>query len=390
MTVSEDDIQEYYESNPEKFKTAKTVEARHILIKVDADAEAEAVEDARTRIDNIFKLAKEGRDFAELAKEYSEGPTKTTGGQLGAFTREAMVKPFADKAFSMKAGEISEPVRTRFGWHIIKVEKINPEKTTSLSEAEGDIRKTLKADISKNLAYDQAEAAYDASFEGQDLDTIARDRNLKILTTDLFSQKKPPKGIKNGNRFASAAFSLPLNEISDVQDFGDGYYLIEVVDNIPAQIPELKAVEANVKKDLVKKKQEQKARDEAKKLLMEIKDGQSFAAASQKYKQAPRKTGFFKRNDSIPTIGNEPEIARIAFRLSDKNKLPEDAIKGQKGYFVINYRTRKDPTLDGFEKQKTEIKARLLQQKSFKAFDAWLTQMKSESQISIEEGFTGS
>jgi peptidyl-prolyl cis-trans isomerase D len=70
--------------------------------------------------------------------------------------------------------------------------------------------------------------------------------------------------------------------------------------------------------------------------------------------------------------------------------LPEDAIKGQKGYFVINYRTRKDPTLDGFEKQKTEIKARLLQQKSFKAFDAWLTQMKSESQISIEEGFTGS
>ena len=390
VTVSEDDIQEYYESNPEKFKTAKTVEARHILIKVDADAEAEAVEDARTRIDNIFKLAKEGRDFAELAKEYSEGPTKTRGGQLGAFTRETMVKPFADKAFSMKAGEISEPVRTQFGWHIIKVEKINPEKTTSLSEAEGDIRKTLKADISKNLAYDRAEAVYDASFEGQDLDTIAQDRNLKILTTDLFSQKKPPKGISNGNRFASAAFSLPLNEVSDVQDFGDGYYLIEVVDKIPAQIPELKAVEANVKKDLVKKKQEQKARDEAKKLLMEIKDGQSFAAASQKYKQAPRKTGFFKRNDSIPTIGNEPEIARIAFRLSDKNKLPEDAIKGQKGYFIINYRTRKDPTLDGFEKQKTEIKARLLQQKSFKAFDAWLTQMKSESQISIEEGFTGS
>ena len=103
-----------------------------------------------------------------------------------------------------------------------------------------------------------------------------------------------------------------------------------------------------------------------------------------------KKTGFFKRNGSIPTIGNEPEIARVAFRLSDKDKLPEDAIKGQKGYFVINYRTRKDPTWDGFENQKTEIKARLLQQKSFKTFDAWLTQMKSESQISIEEGFAGS
>jgi peptidyl-prolyl cis-trans isomerase D len=389
-TVSEEDIREYYEGNPEKFKTSKTVEARHILIKVDANAEAEAVETARARIDAIFNMAKEGQDFAGLAKKYSEGPTKTKGGYLGAFTRETMVKPFADKAFSMKAGEISEPVRTQYGWHIIKVEKINPEKTLSLSEAEGDILKTLKADISKNLAYDEAEAVYDASFEGQDLDSIIRDRNLKILTTERFSRQKAPKGIKNGTRFATVAFDLPLNEISDVQDFGDGYFLIEVVDKIAAQIPELKTVEANVKKDLVKEKQDQKASDEAKKLLLELKNGQPFAAISQKYKLAPKKSGFFKRSDSIPTIGNEPDIARIAFRLSDNNKLPEDAIKGQKGYFVINFLTRKEPTLEGFEKEKTEIKGRLLQQKSFKTFDAWLTRLKSESQISIEEGFAGS
>lgn len=387
VTVSEDDIQEYYESHLDKFKTDKTVEARHILIKVAADADAEAVEDARKRIDKIYNMAKGGQDFAELAKKYSEGPTKSKGGLLGAFTREAMVKPFADKAFSMKVGEISEPVRTQFGWHIIKVEKINPEKMKSLSEAADDIRKTLKADISKNLAYDEAEAVYDASFEGQDFDSIAQHRNLKILTTEYFTRKKPPKGIKNASRFAAVAFSLPLNEISDVQDFGDGYFLIEVVDKIPAQIPELKTIEASVKKDLVKKKQEEKARDEANKFLEELKNGQSFAAVSQKYKQTPKKTGFFKRNDSIPTIGNEPEIARIAFRLSDSNKLPEGTIKGQKGYFIINYLARKEPTLEGFEKEKSGIKERLLQQKSFKTFDAWLTQMKNESRISIEEHF---
>lgn len=388
--VSEDDIRDYYESNPEKFKTSKTVEARHILIKVDANAEAGAVEDARARIDDIFKMAKEGQDFAKLARKYSEGPTKTKGGYLGAFTRETMVKPFADKAFSMKAGEISEPVRTQFGWHIIKVEKINPAKTLSLSEAESDILKTLKADISKNLAYDEAEAVYDATFKGQDLDSIARSRNLKILTTERFTQKKPPREIKNSTRFAAVAFDLPLNEISDVQDFGDGFFLIEVVDKIPAQIPELKTVEANVKKDLVKQKQDEKARDEAKKFLLELKNGQPLAAVSQKYKQTPKKTGFFKRNGSIPTIGSEPDIARIAFRISDKNKLPEEVIKGQKGYFVINFRARKEPTLEGFEKEKTEIKERLLQQKSFKTFDAWLARMKSESQISIEQGFAGS
>jgi len=133
VTVSEDDIQDYYESNPEKFKSPKTVEARHILIKLNPDANAEEVENARQRIETVLDMAKGGQDFAELAKKYSEGPTKAQGGNLGAFRREAMVKPFADKAFSMKPGEISEPVRTRFGWHIIKVEKVNPEKTSSLS-----------------------------------------------------------------------------------------------------------------------------------------------------------------------------------------------------------------------------------------------------------------
>jgi peptidyl-prolyl cis-trans isomerase D len=389
VTVSEDDIQDYFESNPEKFKSPKTVEARHILIKLGPDANADEVESARQRIETVLKMAKEGQDFAELAKKYSEGPTKTQGGNLGAFRREAMVKPFADKAFSMNAGEISEPVRTRFGWHIIKVEKVNPEKTLTLSEAQGDILKNLKADFAKNLAYDEAEAVYDESFEGRDLDAIAEERNLKILTTEYFSQKNPPAEIKGNPRFASFAFSLPANEISGVQDFGDGYYLIEVIDQVPAQISELEAVEAKVKKDWVKEKQDSKARDEAQAFLAELKNGETFATLSEKFKLAPKKTGFFKRNDSIPTIGAERELARIAFRLSDNNKLSEEVIKGQKGYFVIRFRERQKPSLEGFEKEKAEIKGRLLQQKTLKTFDAWLKQLKNESQITIEEGISG-
>jgi peptidyl-prolyl cis-trans isomerase D len=289
----------------------------------------------------------------------------------------------------MKAGEISEPVRTRFGWHIIKVEKVNPEKTLTLSEAEGDILKNLKADFSKNLAYDEAEAVYDESFEGRDLDAIAAERNLKILTTEYFSQKNPPEEIKGNPRFTSFAFSLPTNEISGVQDFGDGYYLIEVIDQVPAQISEIETVEAKVKEDLVKEKQDAKARDEAQTLLAELKNGETFATLSEKFKLAPKKTGFFKRNDSIPTIGSERDLARIAFGLSDNNKLPEEVIKGQKGYFVISFRERQKPSLEGFEKEKTEIKERLLQQKTLKTFDAWLKQLKNESQIIIEEGISG-
>jgi peptidyl-prolyl cis-trans isomerase D len=387
LTVAEEDILDYYESNLEKFKNPKTVQARHILIKVDQNAKPEEVESARQRAEDVLKLAREGQDFAALARQYSEGPTKTKGGDLGTFPRESMVKPFADKAFSMKPGDISDPVRTRFGWHLIKVENVNPVKTLLLDEARADIDKTLKIERSRNLAYDEAETVYDATFEGQNLVDIAQERNLNLQTTEFFPQKTPPKEIKDAARFASVAFGLPVDEVSDVQEFGDGYYLIEVVEKVPSKIPELKDVEDRVKKDVIKEKQDAKALSEANRFLAELKTGQPFDTVSQKFKLAPKKTGFFKRNDSIPTIGQETEIARKAFKLSDHDQLPDEPLKGQKGYYVISFRKRQEPELNGFEKEKAALKDRLLQQKTFKSMDAWLKRIKSESQISIEEGF---
>jgi peptidyl-prolyl cis-trans isomerase D len=389
VTLSEDDIRDYYESHLDEFRIPKTVEARQILIKVDQNATAEEDESARKRAEEIFKLAKEGQDFAELARKYSEGPTKAKGGYLGTFRREEMAKPFSDKAFSMKAGEISEPVRTSYGWHIIKVEKVNPAKTLTLAEAEPEIRIQLKADRSKNLAYDEAEAVYDATFGNQNLENIAAEHNLKIRTTEFFAQKNPPKGIKNSARFAAAAFSLPVNELSAVQDFGDGYYLLEVVDKVQSQIPELKTVEKEVRNDLLKEKQDQRASDEANLLLTDLKNGQPVASVSQKFKIPVKQTGFFKRDGSIPEIGAESDIARIAFKLSDKDRLPEEVIRGQKGYYVIIFRKRQEPSLEGFEKEKSAIEDQLLQQKTIKIFNAWLTRLRSESEISIEEGLLG-
>jgi peptidyl-prolyl cis-trans isomerase D len=389
VTLSEDDIRDYYESNLDEFDIPKTVEARHILIKADQNVKAEQDESARKKAEEIFKLAKEGQDFAELARKYSEGPTKAKGGYLGTFRREEMVKPFSDRAFSMNAGDISEPVRTNFGWHIIKVEKVNPEKTLTLDEAEADIRKKLKADRAKNMAYDEAEAVYDATFENQNVDRIAAEHNLKIQTTEFFTEKNPPKEIKNSAGFAAAAFNLPVNELSAVQDFGDGYYLLEVVDKVQPQIPELKTVEQKVRNDLLKEKQDQKARDEANLLLTELKNGQSVASVSQKFKIPVKQTGFFKRNGPIPEIGAESDIAQTAFKLTDKNKLPEEVIKGQKGYYVISFLKRQEPSLEGFEKEKEAIRDQLLQQKTFKTVNAWLARLRSESEISIEEGLLG-
>jgi peptidyl-prolyl cis-trans isomerase D len=121
VTVAVEDVKDYFDSHPDEFIVPKTVKARHILFKLEKDSSPEVVEEKRKKAEEVLALAKGGEDFGELAKTYSEGPSKDRGGDLGTFKKETMVKPFADQAFSMKAGEISDPVRTQFGWHIIKV-----------------------------------------------------------------------------------------------------------------------------------------------------------------------------------------------------------------------------------------------------------------------------
>jgi peptidyl-prolyl cis-trans isomerase D len=387
VELSDEEIREYYDENLETFKIPKTVEARHILLRVNQDADPETVKKTKDRALHILKLAKEGKDFAELAKQYSEGPTRDKGGYLGKFKKEAMVKPFADVAFSLKAGEISEPVRTQFGWHLIKVEKVNEASVTSFDDAKKDIQKKLADDMAKSLAYDEAEAVSDDALDGEDLINAAKKRNMKILTTDFFSSKGPIKEINNPLEFASVAFNLLDQEISNVQEFENGYYILQLVDKIPPKIPELDEVKEKVKLDLIKEKQHEKAKADSETLLAALKNGKTMNTESKKFDLTPKTTGFFKRNGSIPEIGFEREIAEVAFQLTDKKQFPENVIKGSKEYYVIQFKDRKISDPENFSKEKEDIMNRLLEQKKSSIFDALLAQIKSKSEITIKEGF---
>ena len=387
VELPDEEVREYYDENLEAFKIPKTVEARHILLKVNRNADPETVKKTEDRALHILKLAKEGKDFAELAKQYSEGPTRDKGGYLGKFKKEAMVKPFADVAFSLKAGEISEPVRTQFGWHLIKVEKVNEASITSFDDAKKDIQKKLTDDMAKSLAYDEAEAVSDDALDGEDLINAAKERNMKILTTDFFSSKGPIKGINNPSEFASVAFNLLDKEISNVQEFENGYYILQLVDKIQPKIPEFEKVKEKVKLELIKEKQGEKAKADSETLLAALKSGKTMHTESKKFNLTPKTTGFFKRNASIPEIGFERDIAEVAFQLTDKKQFPENVIKGSKGYYVIQFKDRKISDPENFSKEKEEIKNRLLAQKKSSIFDALLAQIKSRSEITIKEGF---
>ena len=144
ITIPEKEIKAYYDEHPDFFKQPQQVKARHILVKVNPEAEDKEKEAALEKIRDIQKKQKAGEDFAQLAKEHSEGPSATKGGELGYFTPQQMVKPFSDAAFALEPGQVSDVVETRFGYHLIQVEDKKPASTASYESVEEKIGQYLK------------------------------------------------------------------------------------------------------------------------------------------------------------------------------------------------------------------------------------------------------
>ncbi len=144
IVISDADTKAYYDAHPQMFKQPEQVKASHILIKVASDADDAKKAAARKKIEEIQQKLKNGGDFAALAKEYSEGPSGTRGGDLGFFRRGQMVKPFEEAAFALQPGQVSDVVTTRFGYHLIKVTEKKPAKTLAYAEVKDRIGERLK------------------------------------------------------------------------------------------------------------------------------------------------------------------------------------------------------------------------------------------------------
>ncbi len=394
--ITQANIELYYGENPDKFTTPEQVEASHILIKVDAGADETAVESARKEAEEIFKKASAGEDFAALAKEFSQGPTKDRGGYLGKFAQNAMVKPFADKAFSMQPDEISEPVKTQFGWHVIKVQSRTGETKKSLEDVTDEIRKTLLDDEIKNLAYNAAAHAFDAVIDGDTLEQAGLITSRKIQEVGPFSMKGPEGDFEDGRSFARIVFELPMNEISDIKEVAKAYYIIKPVEKIEAAVLALDVVKDKVKKDLTAELQQEEAKKAAEVFLTAITDAENtdlgnadlgkIAVLAKEKGLELKSTSLFKKYDNIDELGREPEIVAAAFNLSEKNKLASEVIKGNGGYYVIALKEQKEPSDEAIQENMKSSKTSLSQTKQAKVYASWIEKLRSSSIIEIEPG----
>ncbi len=142
--VTDAEAKKYYDEHPDLFKQPERIRARHILIKLSQNATKEEKEKAKKKIMEIQKKLKKGEDFAKLAKEYSEGPSGKNGGDLGYFSKGQMVQSFEQAAFSLKPGQVSDIVQTRYGYHLIKVVDRKPETTVAFKDVKDQLEEYLK------------------------------------------------------------------------------------------------------------------------------------------------------------------------------------------------------------------------------------------------------
>ncbi|MBW1964480.1 MAG: peptidylprolyl isomerase [Deltaproteobacteria bacterium] len=164
VKVTDDEIETYYNGHKEDFANLESVKARHILLKVPEGVNEKAWKEAESKAKDIKKKLENGKDFAELAKKYSDDPgTKDSGGDLGFFTKGRMVPEFESVAFSLKPGELSEPVKTNFGYHIIEVQEKKAASIKNLADVQAQIRQALqteKQQKSQDALIEQLKAKY--------------------------------------------------------------------------------------------------------------------------------------------------------------------------------------------------------------------------------------
>ena len=144
VQITDQEGKSFYKDHPDYFKTPEQVKASHILVKLDENANESDQTKAQTEIKDIQKQLKDGKVFSDLAREHSDCPSKEKGGDLGFFGRGQMVGPFEDAAFSLKVGETSDIVKTKFGYHLIKVTEKQSGGTVSYADSKEKIMNHLK------------------------------------------------------------------------------------------------------------------------------------------------------------------------------------------------------------------------------------------------------
>ncbi len=383
VKITDDEIIAYYEDNLESFQVKKQVKVSDIFLRVESDASEDVEQAIKERALEIEKKAQEGTDFAVLVKEYSEAPPPEEGDDLGWFSPGQLDAALEEAAFKMKVGEISEPIKTRDGYHIIKVEAIKKARTKDLAEVRAQIKDVLSNMECLSLANEKGLSLIDQMPYEVDLRTYAADHDLSVEESGYFSQTEPIPGIGGDQKLRESLFSLHQGEVSELIEYGGKFYLIQIAERVPPAIPEFDEVRARVERDYTSYLAKEEALAEAKKYLDKLRDGADWDHLAGEAGRTTETTDFFTRRDSIPQIGYDPAIMETVFSLSEVKRYPDTVIESPAGIFVVRWEGKEGIDEEGFEEEKEKYRSRISRMKYESCYGDWLASLRESAEIEI-------
>ena len=378
VTVTGHQIEQYYNDNIQQYSTPEQVRASHILLKTEGKDESAV----RTQAQDLIAQLKKGADFAELAKKYSqdEGSAKK-GGDLDYFPRGQMVKEFDDVAFKLKPGEMTdEPVKSQFGYHIIKVVDRKPATQKSLADVRGQIEDQLKWEQAQAEAQKLADQIASELKKPADFDRVARDHGLRAGETGFFLPDEPIAGIGMAPAVGQQAFQMKQGEVSEPIRTPQGFAFITVTGKQDPYIPKLDEVKTRVREDVLKQKAIDAARQKAAAVGAQMRSG-DFDKAAKAADLEVKTTDLIARGAPIGDAGVSPALEDKAFSLPAG--AVSDAIVTDNGAAIVKVLERKDVDPAEFAKQKESLRGQLLNERKQKFFAAYMAKARQRMKINI-------
>ncbi len=375
VTVNDEAVQRFFQDNINKYQTPEKRQASHILFRAGETDDGEARAAKKQAAEKVLARLKAGEDFAKLAAEFSEDGTKDRGGDLGAFSRGQMVAPFEEAVFAMNKGELRGPVETPFGYHLIRLDQIIPEKKQTLDEVKGSIVKELERQGVKGITFKRATASYEEIIRAGSLAKYSAASGNKTLTTDFFDRNSPPdNSVLKDPAFLQAVFGLRKGELSSIVETAAGYVIVFVDDLKEPVVPELAAVRDRAVIDYKKAKSIELARAAAEATLKAAREkGQWPDGTSRKESEYMKRVG--------PAGAVPAEVRQDAFARLGKETFPEQVITVGPDFHVYQILDTRQGKTEMDATQRANMEKQLLAGRENKLMTDWLSQLKKQAKI---------
>ena len=392
IQISHDDLVTYYDQHRDQYRTPEQVKVSHILIKTpvpgaDGKVDEKGVAEAQRRAEDLLKQIKGGGNFEELAKKYSEDPgSAKEGGSLGFIGRGRTVPEFEKAAFSLPKGQISDLVKSSYGFHIIRVDDKQEAHMKTLDEVKDEIEPVLKQQKAQQIAQKNAEALLSKA-KAEGLDAAAAGDKVPVINSDFFGRKDMLPGLGPAAQFMDAVFSVADKAPPDIASTSQGFVVYQLLAIQAASTPSFEEIRSKVEEAFKNERSSTLLTQKTQELSDRAKTEHDLKRAAKELGAVVKTSDFVLPDGQVPDLGSMTGQAAAAFTMKP-GEISGPINSGGNGV-VLTVLENQQPTDADFAAKRDQIRESLLQTKQQELFGLFVSnirdQMEKSGKIKINQ-----